>query len=171
MVKCTTNSKEEALARPMKIAPHLSVAEVKAKVHAADDDRQRGKWLVIYNALVDPRPAETIALHTATSCWFVHHTVSDYNRLGPASIEEDRRGGRQHAYLTVDEERAFLKPFIAKAEAGELVTTRTIQQAFEERVGQAVHSGTISKLLHRHDWHKRTPRPQHPQADPAVQAE
>jgi transposase len=171
MVTRTTNSKEELMARPMKIVPHLSVAEVKAKVHAADDDRQRGKWLVIYNALVDPRPAETIALHTATSRWFVHHTVSKYNRLGPASIEEDRRGGRQHAYLTVDEEQAFLEPFIAKAEAGELVTTRTIQQAFEERVGQSVHSGTIYKLLHRHDWHKITPRPQHPQADPAVQAE
>jgi transposase len=88
-------------------------------------------------------PAETIALHTATSLWFVYHTVSDYNRLGPASIEEDRRGGRQHAYLTEDEECAFLEPFIAKAEAGELVTTRAIQQAFEERVGQSVHSGTI----------------------------
>jgi transposase len=155
----------------MKIEPHLTVEEVKEKLHTADAERQRGKWLVIYNALVDPRPAETIALHTATSRWFVHHTVSDYNRLGPASIEEDRRGGRQHAYLTEDEECAFLEPFIAKAEAGELVTTRAIQQAFEERVGQSVHSGTIYGLLHRHNWHKITPRPQHPKADPEVQVE
>jgi hypothetical protein len=56
--------------------------------------------------------------------------VSDYNRLGPASIEEDRRGGRHHAYLTQDEEQAFLKPFIAQAEAGHLVTTQTIQHTF-----------------------------------------
>lgn len=159
------------MARPMKIAPHLTVEEVKDKLHTADRERQRGKWLVIYNALVDPRPAETIALHTATSRWFVHHTVSDYNRLGPASIEEDRRGGRHHAYLSEDDERAFLEPFIAKAEAGELVTTRTIQQAFEERVGQSVHSGTIYKLLHRHNWHKIMPRPQHPKADPEAQAQ
>jgi len=82
------------MARPMKIAPHLSIAEVKEKLHTAERERQRGKWLVIYNALVDPRPAEMIALHTATSRWFVHHTVSDYNRRGPTSIEEDRRGGR-----------------------------------------------------------------------------
>ena len=144
------------MARPMKIAAHLSIAEVKEKLHTAERERQRGKWLVIYNALVDPRPADT---------------VSDYNRLGPASIEEDRRGGRQHAYLTEDEECAFLEPFIAKAEAGELVTTRAIQQAFEERVGQSVHSGTIYGLLHRHNWHKITPRPQHPKADPEVQVE
>jgi len=35
-------------------ATHLSVAEVNAKVHAADDDRQREKWLVIHNALMIP---------------------------------------------------------------------------------------------------------------------
>jgi transposase len=154
----------------MKIAPHLSLEEVTDNLHQADDTRQRGKWLVIYNALVDPRPADLIALHTATSRWFVHHTVSAYNRLGPASITEDGRGGRQRAYLTVDEERAFLEPVRAKAEAGELVTTRTIQQAFEERVGQEVHSGTIYGLLHRHGWHKIMPRPQHPQTDRQAQA-
>jgi transposase len=171
MVKDTISSEEQEMARQMKIEPHLTVEELKEKLHAADDERQRGKWLVIYNALVDPRPAETIAMHTATSRSFVHHTVSAYNRLGPASIEEDRRGGRQHAYLTRDEERAFLEPFIAKAEAGDLVTTRAIQQAFEERVGQSVHSGTIYGLLHRHDWHKIMPRPQHPKADPEAQAQ
>lgn len=159
------------MARQMKIAPHLTVEEVKHHLHTADDDRQRGKWLVIYNVLVDLRPAETIALHTATSQWFVHHTVSAYNRIGPASITEDGRGGRHHAYLTEDEERAFLNPFIAKAEAGELVTTRTIKQAFEERVGQSVHPDTITKLLHRHQWHKIMPRPQHPKTDPKAQAQ
>jgi hypothetical protein len=43
----------------MKIAPHVSIEEVKDKLHTADRERQRGKWLVIYNALVDPRPADT----------------------------------------------------------------------------------------------------------------
>jgi transposase len=156
------------MARQMKIEPHLTVEDVKHQLHTADDERQRGKWLVIYNALVDPRPADTIALHTATSRWFVHHTVSDYNRLGPASITEDGRGGRHHAYLTEDEERAFLEPLRAQADAGELVTTHTIKQAFEQRVGHVVHPDTITKLLHRHQWHKITPRPQHPKTDPHV---
>jgi len=158
------------MSRQMTIEPHLSVEDVTEKLKTAEDDRQREKWLVIYNVLVDTRPAATIALHTATSLWFVYHTVSDYNRLGPASIEEDGRGGRHHAYLTEEEEHAFLEPFVAQAEAGELVTTHTIQHAFEERVGQSVHVSTIYGLLHRHDWRKITPRPQHPQMDAEVQS-
>jgi hypothetical protein len=59
------------MARPMKIESHLTVEEVKEKLHTADQERQRGKCLVIYNALVDPRPAATLALHTAISRWFV----------------------------------------------------------------------------------------------------
>jgi len=42
------------MGRPMKIEPHLTVEEIKEKLHTADAERQRGKWLVIYNALVDP---------------------------------------------------------------------------------------------------------------------
>jgi transposase len=158
------------MGRRMQIAPHLSVEEVTEKLKTTTNDRQREQWLVISNVLVDARPADTIALHTATSRWFVYHTVSDDNRLGSASIEEDRRGGRHHAYLTQDEEQAFLEPFITQAEAGHLVTTHMIQQAFEDRVGQSVHSSTISDLLHRNDWRNITPRPQHPQTDPETQA-
>jgi transposase len=158
------------MGRQMQIEPHLSVAEVTEKLKTTTDDRQREKWLVIYNVMVDTRRAETIALHTATSRWFVYHTVSDYNRLGPASIAEDGRGGRHHAYLTAAEEQAFLEPFVAHAEAGHVVTTRTIHQAFEERVGQTIHSSTIYDLLHRNNWRNMTPRPQHPHTDPDTQA-
>jgi hypothetical protein len=59
----------------------------------------------------------------------------------------------------------------APAEAGELVTTRAIQQAFEQHVGTSVHVSTIDKLLDRHDWRKACPRPRHPKADPAAQAQ
>lgn len=59
----------------------------------------------------------------------------------------------------------------AQAEAGELVTTRSIKQAFEQRVGHEVHPDTITKRLHRHDWDKQLPRRQHPKSDPALHGE
>ena len=64
----------------------------------------------------------------------------------------------------------MLKPFIEQAEAGHIVTSHTIHQACEERVGHPVHINTIYALLHRHGWRKLMPRPQHPQADAAAQA-
>ncbi|NEO03421.1 MAG: hypothetical protein F6K50_51420 [Moorea sp. SIO3I7] len=43
---------------------------------------QRQKWLVIYNALVDPRPAAEIAQHAGVSVGTVHRVISKYNRKG-----------------------------------------------------------------------------------------
>lgn len=158
------------MGRQMQIAPHVSVEEVTEKFTTTTDDRQRETWLGMYHVLVDTRPADTIAVHTATARWFVYHTVSDDNRLDPASSAEDRRGGRHHASRSQDEEQAFLEPFIAQAQAGHVGTTQTIQQAFADQVGHPVHSSTISDLLHRNNWCNMTPRSQHPQTDPAEQA-
>lgn len=60
---------------------HLSVEEVKEKIQTASDFRQQQKWLIIYNALVDPRPAREIARHTGTSQRTVHQVISDYQAL------------------------------------------------------------------------------------------
>jgi hypothetical protein len=42
-------------------------------MHTTDDLRQRKQWLVIYNAQVDPRPAQDIATHTGVTRNFVHY--------------------------------------------------------------------------------------------------
>lgn len=82
------------MSRQIQMTPQVSVADVKAKLKAVHKDRQRAQWLVMYNAMLAPSPAETLALHTATSLWLVSHTISQYPRWGPVSIEEDHRGGR-----------------------------------------------------------------------------
>src|SRR5215831_2331367 len=53
-------------------APHLSIDEVKGKLRTSGDFWLHQKWSVIYTALVDPRPAATIALHLGVSVPFVH---------------------------------------------------------------------------------------------------
>ncbi len=37
--------------------PHLELEAVKQKLKQANKYWQRQKWLVIYNAMIDPRPA------------------------------------------------------------------------------------------------------------------
>ena len=53
--------------RVSRVLPHLSVEEVKEKLKTVNNFRQQQKWLIVYNALVDPREAAKIALHTGTS--------------------------------------------------------------------------------------------------------
>ncbi len=159
-----------AMSRITRAVARLSIDAVNAKLQHAANATQRRRWLIVYTALVDPRPASSIALHTGVSVATVRLVISTYNRLGPAALDTPGKGGRRNEYLTTAEEHAFLAPFFARAARGEIATSTEIHHALEARVGQAVHPSTVYRLLARHGWRKRVPRPTHPQADPVAQA-
>lgn len=150
-------------------APHLSIEEVKNRLKSDPRPWCRQRWLIIYNALVDPRKAEDIAKHCGVSQATVHQVIAGYNRLGTAAVETPGKGGRRHQYLTLPEEKEFLAPFFAQAESGEIATVAQIQRVYEAKVGHEVDESTIYRLLNRHGWRKLMPRPRHPQADPQEQ--
>ena len=155
--------------RITRAAAHLSLEEVKKRMTTEPRPLYRQRWLIIYNALVEPRKAEEIARHCGVSKATVHEVISTYNRLGAAAVETAGKGGRRHEYLTLEEEAQFLAPFFARAEQGLLTTTAEIWRAFEARVGHHVDDSTIYRLLNRHGWRKLMPRPRHPKADPQAQ--
>ncbi|NEO81117.1 MAG: winged helix-turn-helix transcriptional regulator [Moorea sp. SIO4G3] len=111
-------------------ASHLSIEGVKQKMKTAPNFWQRQKWLVIYNALVDPRPAAEIAQHAGVSVGTVHRVISKYNRKGVEAIETQGKGGRRNCYLTWSEEKDFLATFFKKAAKGQIPTVKEIQLAF-----------------------------------------
>jgi len=98
---------------------HLSEFEVSVRLKQTVG-REHKRWLIIWNALVDPRPASEIALHTDVSVSTVHNVVSRYNRLGPQAIEGREHGIRRRCYLKKDEEAEFLKPFLDISPTGEI---------------------------------------------------
>ena len=153
------------MARITHVKLHLSIEEVKERMLYDQRSWCRQRWMIIYNALVDPREASDIARHTGVSVHTVHKLIPAYNRLGIAAVETPGRGGRRREYMSFDEEQDFLRPFFDHAERGELTTVQQIRQAFEERVGNDVNESTIYRLLERHQWRKLVPRPFHPQAD------
>jgi transposase len=157
--------------RLTRAASHLSVDEVKERMNKDARPWVREHWRIIYHALVAPRKAEEIALHTGVSATTVHRVISTYNRLGPPALETPGKGGRRHEYLTRQEEQEFLAPFFTQAQSGEIATVAQIQGAFEVKVGHEVDDSTIYRLLARHGWRKLMPRPRHPQADPQAQQE
>ena len=148
-----------------RVLPHLSVEEVKQKIKTATSFRRQQKWLIIYNALVDPRPAVEIALHTGTTKRTVHQVVSDYNRKGVEGIETPGKGGRRRGYMSLAEEKKFLTPFRDLAQTGLITTVAKIKRAYEAQIGRQVHQSTIYRLLKPHSWRKVMPRSHHPDAD------
>jgi transposase len=151
-------------------AAHLSGEAVAQRWKHDPRPHRRQRWLIIYQALVDPRTAAQIATHCGVATATVHQLISAYNRRGVAAVETVGKGGRRHQYLTLEQEQEFLAPFFAQAQVGTITTAAEIKQAFEALVGQEVAETTISRLLDRHGWRKLVPRPVHPKADPEEQA-
>jgi transposase len=157
------------MARVSTVKPHLTEAEIKEKIATAPTPRCQQKWMIIHNALVEPRTAIEIAKHTATSLRTVHQVIADYNREGAAAIRERKKVKKNpHAYLNFEEEAAFLASFDESAKTGHLTTIQTIQSAFAAKVGTPVAPSTIYRLLARHKWRKLAPRPYHPEGDKAA---
>ena len=131
-----------------------SVRKQRVKNRMRTDQRAdwRQRWLILYNALVEPRSAEEIARHCGVSKATIHAVISRDNRLGVEAIVTPGRGGRRRHYLTREEERKFLAPFFAQAERGEIATVEEIWRAFEQHVGHPIDDRTVYRLLHRHGW-------------------
>jgi transposase len=159
------------MARITRAAAHLTREEVKTRMTTDPCPLYRQRWLIIYNALVEPRKAEDIARHCGVSKATVHAVMASYNRQGVAAVETVGKGGRRSGYLSLEEEHQFLATFFTRAEAGEIATTAEIWKAFETHVGHQVDDSTIYRLLNRHGWRKLMPRPRHPKADPHAQAQ
>jgi len=159
------------MARITRAAPHLSAEELKTRLKLDPHPLCRQRWLILYNALVEPREAAEIAKHTGTTVAMVHRVIASYNRLGVVAVETPGKGGRRRQSMTWEEEQAFLAPFFTRAQRGEIATADEIKRAFEAQIGHEVHKSTISRLLKRHGWRKPVPRPVHPKANPEAQAQ
>jgi transposase len=148
-----------------KSIPHLSKEEIQERIKTTVGFWRVQKWLVIWNALVDPRPAREIALHPGLAEQSVHHLISKYNRRGPEAIEGPGKGGRRRSYLSWDEEAAFLEAFEQAALTGQIATAAEIKGALERQLGHKVHKTMVYRLLKRQGWRKLVPRPLHLKAD------
>lgn len=154
-----------------KALAHLDLETLKQKLKTAKSHWLRQKWLVVYTAMVDPRPAKEIAKHIGVSTGFVRQVIQQYNRNGVAGLATPGKGGRHNCYLSWSEEKQLVESFRNKAVKGHIATAKEIKNAYEEKVGHQVHKTTIYRLLDRHQWHKIVPRPSHPKPDPQAQEE
>jgi transposase len=112
-----------------------------------------------------------VSQRTGLKLGTIHNLHSRWRKEGEAALELEIRGGRHHAYLSLEDERLWLhETFGEQALAAGILEVGRIHRAYEEKIGHAVAHTTIYDLLHRHGWRKIAPRPQHPQGDPLDQA-
>src|SRR5260370_5094841 len=147
------------MARITRAAAHLSAEELKTRLQLDPRPWCRQRWLIIYNALVDPREATEIAKHTGTSIAKVHQVIASYNRLGVAAAETPGKAGRRRQYVSWEEEQAFLAPFFTPAEPGEITTAGEIPHSLQAHEGKPGDKRTKFPTLHPQQRRKTTPAP------------
>lgn len=137
------------------------------KVARSHSEYQRIQCVLIRATLGSS--AGEIAQLLGWSTTTVHVMHSRWAKEGEALFEVRQRGGRNHQYLSPEQEKALLEPFVQRAQAGGMLNVSEIAQAYQERAGKKVAPSTIYRLLDRHGWRKVLPRPRHPKADVAAQ--
>jgi transposase len=113
---------------------------------------------------------EEIELRTGVKFNYMPALVTKYRDGGLPAIVENHCGGNNRL-LTFAEEEALLAPFIAQAEAGQIVETSAILRAYEAKLGRTFENdhGRIYRVLKRHKWRMVMPRSKHP--DKAIEEE
>ena len=64
--------------------------------------------------------------------------------------------------LSIDEEKKLLSYFEEKANKGQLITVKEIEQEYIKLVEHSIGTGQIYKVLKRHNWRKVMPKSKHP---------
>src|SRR5260370_32419332 len=93
--------------RITRAASHLSVDEVKERMKTERRAWVGQHWGIIYNALVAPRKADEIALHTGVSATTVHRIIGRENTLGPAMDGQSTQARWPHQSIDTDDKTHF----------------------------------------------------------------
>jgi transposase len=152
-----------------RVRNHSSVEEIQALLRTPEGQKNRDKLMVILNAMVDPRPANEIALHVNVSVHSVHFWIPTYNRFGLKALFGPGPGGRRNQHMTKEEESSFLKPFFDRAAKGEIATVAEIHRALEKHLGRTLHHSVVYRFLDRNGWRRIKPRPSHVKTNPQEQ--
>ena len=65
-----------------------------------------------------------------------------------------KKGLRNHARMSLDEEVKFLAPFITKAQDTDVLPIPELKAELERRTGRKVSMSAVYQLLRRHGWSK-----------------
>ncbi len=90
---------------------------------------------------------------TGFSRSYVNKIIKTYLEEGISAVGEAHyKGNRRN--MSIEEEEALLAPFIAEAEAGQMVEVSKIKAAYVEKVGHEIGGGQIYYVLIRQRWRK-----------------
>ena len=157
------------MARPAKRSEGMvNLAQQIAKHAKTPQELRTGLSILIpeYCGVSNAETAEVLCVGVATVVR-MQKQIRDQVRGAPS--KKGNWGGRRRQLLSLAEEKAFLEPWVQKAETGGVLVVPPIHDAMEKRLGTRVAESTVYRMLARHGWRKVAPDTCHPKRDPEAQ--
>lgn len=143
----------------------FSDTQIQELQHALKDKKNNAHYRKLHALLLRSQGMSLTAVGKEVG--LVHQTIRNlitrYQKGGIPAILTENRGGRRHSYMTLEEEKAFLKDQFEESLTGKHVTVQALFEAYQNRVGHKTTREGFYALLKRHGWRKVQPRPEHPQ--------
>lgn len=151
------------------IADHLSLDELEQHYRQAKDGVERSHYQIIWLLAQGKRTVEVAQLSGYSRGW-IYELVWGYNRLGPASLGDQRHHNPGAQPLLNDVEQAHLWQLLQEPPAdGDLWDGPKVAQWMSEQLERPVHPQRGWEYLRAMQMRRRRPRPTHQEADPAEQ--
>ena len=157
------------MARPASGSGLLAEAkEMLAKAKTVEELRQAQALIL---PLEHGFSIEQVAAVTGISRgWACQLRTRFIRNAGKSAQASQKRGGRRRENMSIEDETAFLAPFIEKAARGGILVVGEIKRALDAQLGREVALSSVYNLLHRHNWRKLAPDKKHTQTDLEAQA-
>jgi len=133
---------------------------------------KRSYWQILLSVSFNPdKKAEEYALFIGVSTNKVYRVVEQYNRGGAGFTDNIEWGGRRKetSYLTLEEEKKMMDSIRSKAVQGKILTAKDVIREIEKKLKKKVSDDYVWDLFKRHNWKKKSPRPQHPKHNQVAQ--
>ena len=160
--------------RILQLKPHLTTAELSGKLMSSSSSQHRSYWQILLSVSFNPnKKAEEYAQFLGVTTSKVYRIVEQYNKNGEELLNKSKWGGRRNetAFLTLEEEKKMMDGIRSKAAVGEILTAKDVMHEIEKRLKIKVSDDYVWDLFKRHNWKKKSPRPQHPKHDQKAQDE
>jgi transposase len=159
------------MSRPRRINAKLVTKAQALVTRATDVSQLRAAQAILLPALANLTLEQTAAV-LGVGRASVHRLQQRFGReLKAARSPQKSWGGRRRALMSLEEEKAFLQPWVEQARDAGVLVVSPLRAALAEKLGRKVTSSVVYRLLVRQGWRKVAPDTRHPKSDPVAQAE
>jgi hypothetical protein len=134
------------------------IKELQEHLNAAPNQQTATMVQCVLLRVRDNKIGKEIASLLGIPLTYVRLVHARFIRQGLATFVNKRGNRYRRKYLTPEEEREFLMPFVQNAQAGNLPIVRSIHSALEQYLNHTVGTPAVYNMLKRNGWYKLKPK-------------